>query len=118
MKDFSFKSFLSLDEPRILYSFLRWVFGALVVFLAVTVFIQGTARTQCEQGKPFIRAWTANLAFETKVIKALIPITREPHAKELRIAQLKNDVLLVKALKPAATVDCAEKFPYFPLVGV
>lgn len=92
----------------------QWIAVIAISFLLTTMFVQGTARDQCEDGKPFLRTYISQLTIEAKTLKALIPITHEKNAHELRINQLGNDRALINGLKPAIRRSCAERFPIIP----
>jgi hypothetical protein len=103
----------------------RWLFHAgvfrfivtiLVAFVATSAFVQGTARDQCQDGKPFLRSYTSQLTLEIKALTALLPITRERHAHALREAQIANDKGLIRGLTPAIHKSCAERYPIFPFI--
>ena len=97
---------------------LRFVLTIAIAFFATTVFVQGTARQQCEDGKPFLVGYTHRLSVEAKTLTVLVKTTQDPVVKKLRIQQLDNDKALLTGLSQAVQFDCVERFPFVPLLNL
>lgn len=100
---------------NLLTRFVRWIVGALVVFIATTAFVQGTAREQCGQSRAFLESYVTTLenSRDGRIADSKHADDRYERAADLRVAgEHKRQIAAIKGLLEQS---CDDRYPLLPL---
>lgn len=94
--------------------FVRFVLTIAISFFAATAFVQESNRTQCENGKHFVRSYAnfVSAATESRTQEAKVTTNAQIKKNDLETAAAYRAQL--KLLKPGLTKSCASQYPIIP----
>ena len=98
--------------------FVRTLLIIFVTFMATTAFVQSAERERCEQGKVFLRSYVEFVS--TAAAAREVEAKEGDNAKERKASRdtAKSYREQEKLLRPGIDVDCSDRYPIVPFLGV